>query len=61
MKVEPIREKDLIQECLNYLGNKNERDKIMFAIGIYTGLRVGDILRLRVKDVYHKNRIVIKQ
>lgn len=61
MKVEPIREKDLIQECLNYLENKNERDKIMFAIGIYTGLRVGDILRLRVKDVYHKNRIVIKQ
>lgn len=61
MKVEPIREKELIQECLNYLDNKNERDKIMFSIGIYTGLRIGDILRLKVKDVYHKNRIVIKQ
>lgn len=61
MKVEPIREKELIQECMQYLESKSERNKIMFAIGIYTGLRIGDILRLKVKDVYHKNKIVIKQ
>lgn len=61
MKVEPIRDKNIIRECMHYLESKNERDKIMFAIGIYTGLRIGDILKLRVRDVYRKNKIVIKQ
>lgn len=61
MKVEPIRDKDLIRECLIYLDNKNPRNKILFGIGIYTGLRVSDILSLRVKDVYNKSRIQVKQ
>lgn len=61
MKVEPIRDKEIIKECIKYFKNKNERNLILFAVGIYTGLRIGDILKLKVKDVYCKNYIYIKQ
>ena len=57
MRVEPIRDKDLIKDCMTYLNYKNPRNKVLFAIGIYTGLRISDILKLKVKDVYRKNRI----
>lgn len=60
MRVEPIRDKDTIQNILHYLKNKSERNYIMFMIGIYTGLRIGDILRLKIKDVKNKNGIKIK-
>ncbi|MFR3071858.1 MAG: tyrosine-type recombinase/integrase [Paeniclostridium sp.] len=61
MKVEPIRDKDLIRDCMSYLDHKNPRNKMLFALGIYTGLRISDILNLKVKDVYCKNRIQVKQ
>ena len=61
MRVEPIRDKDLIKDCMIYLNYKNPRNKVLFAIGIYTGLRISDILTLRVNDVYKKNRIEVKQ
>lgn len=61
MKVEPIRNKDDIRDMLTYLEFKNPRNMILFAIGIYTGLRISDILKLKVKDVYCKNRIQVKQ
>ncbi len=61
MKVEPIREKETIKACIHYLEKKDHRNAILFMIGIYTGLRIGDILRLKVKDVYNKNYIYIKQ
>ncbi|HAM80383.1 tyrosine-type recombinase/integrase [Ornithinibacillus bavariensis] len=38
-----------------------ERDYIMFLIGINTGLRVSDILALKVSDVKRKKRIIIKE
>ena len=60
MKVEPIQDKETIRECMEYLKYKNERNLVMFSIGIYTGLRISDILRLRVKDVYCKNKISIQ-
>lgn len=61
MRVEPIRDKDRIRDCITYLGEQSERDKILFMVGIYTGLRMSDILRLRVEDVYKKKVIRIKQ
>jgi integrase len=36
-----------------------ERDYILFLIGINTGLRVADILKLKVKDVKGKKRLII--
>lgn len=50
-RVQPIREKYKIDEVKNALREKNERNFIMFCIGIYTGLRISDILQLKVKDL----------
>jgi integrase len=60
--VQPIRKKETLEDmkwalkrfCL-------ERDYIMFLIGINTGLRVSDILLLKVSDVRRKKKIVIKE
>jgi integrase len=49
--VQPIRDKDLISKIKKYLKEKNERDYILFLFGINTGMRISDILKLRVKDV----------
>lgn len=58
--VEPIKDKEIVREIINYLKNDNERDSILFLIGIYTGLRIGDILKLKVKDVKEKNTLNIR-
>lgn len=59
--VQPIRDPDLIQQIELYFKSKNIRDYILFLLGIYTGLRISDILRLKVKDLKQKNFLVIKE
>ncbi|WP_424694527.1 site-specific integrase [Granulicatella adiacens] len=49
--VEPIRDKDDIQAMKDYLREWNERNYMMFLLGINSGLRISDIINLRVKDV----------
>lgn len=49
--VQPIRDPELLQDILDFLESTNYRNYIMFLIGIDTGLRISDILRLRVRDV----------
>ncbi|MED3687271.1 tyrosine-type recombinase/integrase [Peribacillus butanolivorans] len=49
--VQPIRDKVLLQDMKDFLKQNNERNYIMFLHGIHTGLRISDILRLRVRDV----------
>lgn len=50
--VEPIRRlKDI--KAIQKLLSDNPRDYLLFTIGINNGLRVGDLLKLRVKDVMH--------
>lgn len=49
--VQPIRDKELIADIKEYLKATNERNYILFLLGINTGLRISDILRLRVRDV----------
>jgi integrase len=49
--VEPIRDMDDIQEVKKYLKKRSVRDYILFVLGIHIGLRISDILQLRVKDV----------
>lgn len=61
MRVEPIKDKDIIRRMLEYLGKKNPRNKVLFAIGIYTGLRISDILKIKVDDIYCRNSIQVKQ
>ncbi|MFZ5968405.1 MAG: tyrosine-type recombinase/integrase [Bacillota bacterium] len=58
--VQPIKEINTIKAIAKYLKEKNERDYIMFLMGIYSGLRISDILSLKVKDVQDGN-ISIKE
>lgn len=53
-KVQPIRDKKVMRDIFDYLYDRNKRDGIMYAMGIYTGLRISDILPLRVRDVKKK-------
>ena len=48
--VQPIRDPEVIREIKRYLKEKNERDYMMFILGINSGLRISDILPLRVSD-----------
>lgn len=58
--VEPIRDKQVIKEIIDYFGERNERNQLMFLCGIYTGLRISDILKLKKKMV-KGSHIVIKE
>ncbi|KMP84714.1 integrase [Bacillus cereus] len=49
--VQPIRDKEAIQEIKEFFKEQNERNYILFLLGINTGLRISDILRLRIRDV----------
>ncbi|SFJ43964.1 Phage integrase family protein [Paenibacillus sp. UNC496MF] len=49
--VEPIRDNEVLADIKDYLKATNARNYIMFLIGINTGFRISDILRLRVRDV----------
>lgn len=55
--VEPIREKEKIQIVKRILKASGTRDYLLFLIGINSGLRISDILRLKVSDVKGKNYI----
>lgn len=49
--VQPIRDLEIVKAVADHLKGINERNYIMFLLGIYSGLRISDILKLRVKDV----------
>ncbi len=59
--VQPIRDIETLKGIEYFLIQKQTRNYILFLLGIYTGLRVSDILKLRVKDVAKKNHITIKE
>lgn len=57
--VQPIRDKKKIQTMKTILKAKDEKYYIMFLIGINVGLRVSDILTLKVSDVLDRSHIHI--
>jgi integrase len=59
--VEPIRDMNLVLDIADYLRVRNERDYVMFMFGIYSGLRISDILLFRVRDVRDKDSIWIRE
>lgn len=59
--VEPIRDLDLLQDVGRYFDATSPRNKIMFLLGIYSGLRISDILKLKVKDVKNRSTITIRE
>lgn len=49
--VEPIRSKEDIAMLSDYLKEWNVRNYVLFLVGINTGLRVSDIINLRVSNI----------
>jgi len=60
---EPLRKPKDIQEMLWALGRTESgyRDKFMFLFGINTGLRISDILSLKVGQVRGKEHVTVKE
>lgn len=59
--VQPIRDKNKIKEMKEELLKSSERDYLLFLTGINSGLRISDILNLKVSDVKDKTHIHIKE
>lgn len=60
--VQPIRSLEKIEDMKWSLKKWcSERDYIMFLMGINTGLRVSDLLNLKIKDVKGKKKITVKE
>ncbi|NMM62288.1 tyrosine-type recombinase/integrase [Clostridium sp. P21] len=60
-EVEPIKStKDIAKVKQYLLGKENKRDYTLFTVGINVGLRAGDLLRLKIKDVLIDDTIVDK-
>lgn len=59
--VQPIRNKGDIEAMKRVLLKRCYRDYFLFTLGINTGLRISDLLALRVGDVKGKTHIVITE
>lgn len=59
--VDPIRKKADIEKIKSVLIEKNYRDYLFFEVGINTGLRISDILKLKVADIRGKYYIELKE
>lgn len=59
--VQPIRDTKKINAMKTLLKAKDEKYYIMFRIGINVGLRVSDILKLKVSDVRNKDHATITE
>ena len=59
--VEPIRDKRKIELVKVILKKNDFRDYMLFLMGINSGLRISDILKLKVSDVRGKQYIEVKE
>lgn len=59
--VQPIRDKEVLEQFKKELMKISYRDYMMFVIGINTGLRIGDLLSLKVEDVRARTHIIITE
>lgn len=59
--VQPIRNKNKIEEIKSYLKESGTRDLLLFTMGINTGLRISDLLKLKINDVKGKSHVEIKE
>lgn len=47
----PIKSTEKVLDIQDYLKYKNERNYILFLIGVTTGYRAGDLVKLKVRDI----------
>ena len=55
--VDPIKEIESIIAIKEILRKQSQRDLLLFVLGINTGIRVSDLLSLKVKDVFGQDGI----
>ncbi len=56
-KVEPIRKISDIHKVKQILMKRNMRDYLLFVLGINTGLRISDLLKLQFEHVISKGKV----
>jgi integrase len=61
VSVEPIRDKNKIEIVKKILKEHGSRDYLLFLLGINSGLRISDILKLKVSDVKDKQFVELKE
>lgn len=59
--VQPIRDRKKIDAMKRELLRMGYRNYMLFLVGINTGLRISDILKLRVSDVRNQTHITMKE
>ena len=59
--VEPIRKINDVNKVKTALEKQSKRNQLLFILGINTGLRISDILKLKVSDVKNKKYIIIQE
>lgn len=55
--VDPIKDIKSINKIKEILKRQSQRDLLLFVLGINTGIRVSDLLSLRISDVWDGNEI----
>lgn len=56
---QPIKKNEDIKKINKYLKDNNYKGYVLWQFGLHTGLRVGDILRLKIGDVYGRAHVAI--
>lgn len=59
--VQPIRDLGKVEDIKRYFIDDSERNYLLFMMGINTGLRISDILKLKVEDVKGHHIIIREQ
>ncbi len=59
--VQPIRDLGQIEKFKRILKEKSYRNYFLFVLGLNTGLRIGDMLKLKVMDVKDKIHITLQE
>ncbi|MBX9972529.1 site-specific integrase [Cytobacillus firmus] len=59
--VQPIRDQEKVDAIKAYFRKDSQRNYLLFLMGINTGLRVSDILKLKVGDVKEKHITIREQ
>ncbi len=59
--VQPIRDKNKIEDIKSILRLNGTRDLLLFCLGINSALRVSDLLKLKVIDVRDKSHLEVRE
>lgn len=59
--VNPIRNKEILERMKEVLREKNNRDYVLFRIGINLGLSVQELIELRIEHVVDKAEMILRE